>query len=461
MQRPQACGTEPPAAGRAHTPSPPLISPHTQKHTPLPRHSHSRSAEVITYSEWRDLYYVQTDKGAYIKNTVENYPESVTVSEVRDWRERERLEGEREGWEHTARAATHLPLFFLSFFFPHSPTHTHTPPKINPFTLQAIGYGMIAAALTDHKYDFDQFLKFYKNFGNAKSGMMAWQIISEGGSLKPNPNPSAHADDSGTDGDMDAAAALVVAHDKWGDAAYLTEAKRISNALMKFTVNPVSKLPNLGDWVTKDPSEFQDRGAPGVGPRQYHYVTRASDCMAWNMELLSKVDPKWKQVQQACLRALKEMTADSGCGLPPDFAIYDPATKKTAPVPSDKPLLEKMGDADFSWNACRAPWRLAAYIKRNPQDALARQAAGPMTSFFEERAFSKLYAGYYLPSCTPRVDYINAAFSGPAWALLKVMGKNDAAAAMEDQIRTARAVPKWGKSYYSDSILLLSQLETR
>ena len=84
-----------------------------------------------------------------------------------------------------------------------------------------------------------------------------------------------------------------------------------------------------------------------------------------------------------------------------------------------------------------------------------------MTSFFEERASSKLYAGYTLPGCTPRVDYINAAFSGPAWALLKAMGKNDAAAQMEDQIRTARAVPKWGKAYSSDSILLLSQLETR
>ena len=345
-------------------------------------------------------------------------------------------------------------------FFHASPPRPHAPPSPSLPSSKAIGYGMVAAVLTDHKYDFDQFMKFYKNFGNSKSGMMAWQIISDGSGLKPNPTPSAHADDSGTDGDMDAAAALVLAHDKWGDEAYLTAAKKVSAALMKYTVNPTSHLPNLGDWVSSDPSAYQDRGAPGVGPRQYHYVTRASDCMAWNMEILSKVDPKWKQVQQACLGALVQMTESSGCGLPPDFAIYNPSTKRTEPVPSDVPLLEKLGDADYSWNACRAPWRLAAYIKHS-SDPLARKAAGPMTSFFEERAASKLYAGYTLPGCTPRVDYINAAFSGPAWALLKAMDKNDAAAQMEDQIRTARAVPKWGKSYYSDSRLLRSQLETR
>ena len=50
------------------------------------------SAEVISYSEWRDLYYVQTAKGAYIKNTVENYPESVTVSEVRGRKDDEGVE---------------------------------------------------------------------------------------------------------------------------------------------------------------------------------------------------------------------------------------------------------------------------------------------------------------------------------------------------------------------------------
>ena len=55
------------------------------------------SAEVISYSEWRDLYYVQTAKGAYIKNTVENYPESVTVSEVSNEKRREKRGGREMG----------------------------------------------------------------------------------------------------------------------------------------------------------------------------------------------------------------------------------------------------------------------------------------------------------------------------------------------------------------------------
>ena len=123
----------------------------------------------------------------------------------------------------------------------------------------APSYGLMAAVLTDHKDDFDGFMKakkcwcggfeawarrrahtprparrfprppgpltlppppghllqFYQSFRNKKSGMMAWQISDTNRKLQVQPRSEAHADDSGTDGDMDAAAAFQLACAWW------------------------------------------------------------------------------------------------------------------------------------------------------------------------------------------------------------------------------------------------------
>ena len=133
----------------------------------------------------------------------------------------------------------------------------------------------------------------------------------------------------------------LLSDEKWGGAEYKKLATETSDALLKYAVNPTSHLPNLGDWVSSDPNAYQDRGAPGVGPRQYHYVSRPSDCMAWNMVILSKINSKWNQVKDACIEGIAQLSSMSDCGLVADFGVWDPSTKRLNPAPYDRPLLEK------------------------------------------------------------------------------------------------------------------------
>ena len=142
---------------------------------------------------------------------------------------------------------------------------------------ESVGFGMLASVIAGPKSDFDALLKMYDSFKNGRSGMMGWQIVDRGGVLKFNDDKFAFGNDSATDGDLDAAVALVYASQRWGDATYLAKAKAIGEKLQAWTLNAESGLPNLGDWVTKTPGEAQDRG---LGPKLFHYVSRPSDFSA-------------------------------------------------------------------------------------------------------------------------------------------------------------------------------------
>ena len=138
-----------------------------------------------------------------------------------------------------------------------------------------------------------------------------------------------------------------------------------------------------------------------------------------------------------------------------------PATPRRTPAhgPTPTPPSTPQGtDSAYSWNACRAPWRLAAYIKHT-NDPKAKTVASRMNDFFERQADGKLVGTYTLPGCVPRVDYGATAFAAPAASLLKVMGSSKAGA-MEAQATSARQWPA-GRGYYGDSIALLSDLMTQ
>jgi endo-1,4-beta-D-glucanase Y len=95
---------------------------------------------------------------------------------------------------------------------------------------EAHGYGMIISALLAG-YDpaaktyFDGMYYFYKDHPSTiDADLMSWIISSD--------EDAAKDEDSATDGDMDIAYALLLAHDQWGSAGainYLAEAKRIIN----------------------------------------------------------------------------------------------------------------------------------------------------------------------------------------------------------------------------------------
>jgi endoglucanase len=329
-------------------------------------------------------------------------------------------------------------------------------PKDAVTVSEAVGFGMLAAVLAGPKYDFDAFLKMYESFSNARSGMMGWEIVERGGVLKFNDDLNANGNDSATDGDMDAAVALILAGERFSDPTYTAKGRAVGVRLQQWTLNPESGLPNLGDWVARSPGVAQDRG---YGPKFFYYVSRPSDfSQAAMFSILEKGgagDPlKWRRAREQGLTALETLLNESP--LPPDFAVWDPAAKRIVRPQSGVTLLEKYTDSDFSWNACRVPWRLAARLVEDPSDQRARALAQRLASFYQSR--TKLNAGYRLPTLEPLVDFEAVAFSAPAWALLKALG-DPKASQYEADVRRLRSYGGLAKSYYGDSTLLLAGLQ--
>lgn len=321
---------------------------------------------------------------------------------------------------------------------------------------ESVGFGMLASVIAGPKSDFDALLKMYDSFKNQRSGMMGWQIVDRGCVLKFNDDKFAYGNDSATDGDLDAAVALVYAAERWSDLAYLAKAKAIGEKLQAWTLNADSGLPNLGDWVAKKPTEEQDRG---LGPKLFHYVSRPSDFSAAaafaTLEKVGAGDPaKWARARTQGYKALDTLLNEAA--LPPDFAVWDPAAKRITRPPRGVTLLEKYTDSEFSWNSCRVAWRVAARLAQDPSDAGAQAVARKLANFYNSQ--SKLYAGYRLPEMAPLEQYEAVAFSAPAWALLKVLG-DPKAAQYESDVKRLRAYGGLAKGYYGDTTLLLAGLQ--
>jgi len=206
---------------------------------------------------------------------------------------------------------------------------------------EAIGYGMLITALMadedpDAKKKFDGLDSFRKRFPSAiNPAFMCWKIPANERPLK---------DDCATDGELDIAYALLLAHKRWGGETYKTEARSLIGAIGSSLVRPDFSL-RLGDWN-------EARGQ-----------TRPSDVMPTHFRAFADAtgDLLWKNVEDRSYQILNELQLDqsqSGAatttGLVPDFAIE----RKGRWVPARPGFLEGRHDGDYYYNACRVPWRI-------------------------------------------------------------------------------------------------------
>ena len=206
---------------------------------------------------------------------------------------------------------------------------------------EAMGYGMLITALMadedpEAKKQFDGLNSFRKRFPSSINPIfMCWKIPAN---ERPGKN------DCATDGELDIAYALLLAHERWGDNTYLMEARSLINAIGLSLVRSDFSL-RLGDW----------NKAPGQ--------TRPSDFMPDHFHAFRKVtgDQLWSKVEDRSYEILNELQPDqlqygsaTKTGLVPDFAIE----KKGHWVPARPGFLEGRHDGDFYYNACRVPWRI-------------------------------------------------------------------------------------------------------
>jgi hypothetical protein len=119
---------------------------------------------------------------------------------------------------------------------------------------EAHGYGMMimcfmAGYEKSAKGYFDGLFNYYKSHPSyINSRLMDWQQLS----CDDSPGSD---DDAASDGDIDIAFSLLLAHKQWGSESeinYLAEAKAIISAIMQDEINRVTWTVKLGDWCNSD-----------------------------------------------------------------------------------------------------------------------------------------------------------------------------------------------------------------
>nr|WP_225953662.1 glycosyl hydrolase family 8 [Kibdelosporangium phytohabitans] len=214
------------------------------------------------------------------------------------------------------------------------------------YVAEGQGYGMTVAAMmagkdTQAKKIFDGILKFVKAHPSVNNKDL--HAAEQDANCK-----SVNGSDSATDGDLEIAYGLLIADKVWGSAGsvnYLSEARRVINAIKASEVNSSTKFPLLGDW-----------GNDG----KYKTASRSSDWMPGHFRAFEKAtgDSTWGQIRTKAENAVSQLQSQyaSKTGLLPDFVVNTGST----PKPAGANFLEGKYDGAYSWNACRDPWRLGA-----------------------------------------------------------------------------------------------------
>ncbi len=112
---------------------------------------------------------------------------------------------------------------------------------------EGIGYGMLIMVYMDNAKNntqakFDKLWNYYKAHSN--NGLMDWKISGFGGTI---------GGGAATDAELDAAVALIMAYEQWGDEKYLNEAKTLIGNVYAQEVKS-DYLVGGSQWVSYNPS---------------------------------------------------------------------------------------------------------------------------------------------------------------------------------------------------------------
>jgi endo-1,4-beta-D-glucanase Y len=241
---------------------------------------------------------------------------------------------------------------------------------------EGMGYGMLITAYYGDKERFDRLFEFYKTKRTKIAhNLMGWRVTCD----------SVIDPGSATDGDIDVAFALIVAHSQWG-GEYLKEAKEIISILKEHyfvDCNGVCTMKPGGHWGGCDLTDISYY-APAYF-RVFADVTK---------------DSFWDKVADHSYKILHN-GADEATGLVPDWQSYDG-------VPGGDPSSGR--DGYFHYDASRAPWRIALDYLWNGNEE-AKNWCVKLSDFADSIGAANIVDGYDLDG-TPRGLYNNGAFVG-------------------------------------------------
>ena len=207
-------------------------------------------------------------------------------------------------------------------------------------TSEGHGYGMLITVLmagydSQAKSYYDGLFNFFDTHrSTGDNELMGWVVDNQ---------ETSNTYGSASDGDMDIAYSLLLAHYQWGSNGginYLQEATdMINNGLKGSIFHLNTKRITLGDWDNNGNN------------------TRSSDWMASHVKAYEEhtEDDFWNQSSDEIYDMINVISTSysTSTGLMPDFAINDPVQ----PAPAN--FLEFEYDGHFYYNASRFPWRIA------------------------------------------------------------------------------------------------------
>lgn len=214
-------------------------------------------------------------------------------------------------------------------------------PGSNEYFSEGVGYGMLLMVYfsdntTSYQAQFDKLWNFYKKFEN-KNGLMVWKIGNMSESWDA-------GNGAALDGDIDAAAALIMAAYQFGDTKYLDEAR----ALIKAMKN----------------AEFESNGL--------HMPGDAWGDAAYNRKNPGYFDPAYMPLFAAV--DTDNSTFWSTTAYDANMKLYETSSAEVSTGLIDD-WTDKNGKSEddwYSYDASRAPWRNAkAVCWHGDQRALA------------------------------------------------------------------------------------------
>ncbi len=245
---------------------------------------------------------------------------------------------------------------------------------------EGMGYGMLITVYFGDKERFDRLLEFYKSKRTKQArNLMAWRVTRD----------SVIDPGSATDGDLDVAFSLIVAHYQWGED-YLDEAKDIISILKEHyfvDCEGVYTMKPGGHWGGCDLTDISY-----YSPAYFRIFAQETG------------DAFWDTVADDAYTILSN-GANATTGLVPDWQSYDGVPGGTS-------------DSDWEWrdyyryDACRVPWRMALdYLWNGDEDA--RDYCIKVSNFADSIGPANIVDGYLLDGTPhPEAQWNNSPFVG-------------------------------------------------
>ncbi|WP_342478280.1 glycosyl hydrolase family 8 [Paenibacillus sp. FSL H7-0350] len=248
---------------------------------------------------------------------------------------------------------------------------------------------------------------------------------------------------SATDGDLDIAYSLLLAHKQWGSSGtvnYLQAATNIINAIMNNDINQSQWTIRLGDWANSG---------------SYNTATRPSDFMVNHFKAFQAAtgDARWQNVTNKTYTLINSLYSgySSTTGLLPDFVVYSNNTYQ----PAAANFLESQRDGDYNYNSCRVSWRITTdYLLTGDNRALSQLTQ--LNTWIKTKTGGtpgNIKDGYKLDGTTFG-SYNSGAFYGPFGVGAMTSSANQS---WLNSLwsHTANSAPE---NYYEDSLKLFSMI---